>query len=242
MGTLKFTFTIVSVAILIFLSHQAVHACSCAYFEERFCGNIDGSQNVILVEVKNKLSDFSLEVDVLEKINGEISEQQITVTANTSCSENLNQFNLNDTLILALLEVDNNWDLFGSCGKHFLHVKDGQVLGQTNDTLNTQSYRGFVDNFDACAQFGSVSVNDIDNTQHKMTIMPNPTSQNLSIQLNHGMIKRVDILNSSGQSIMKLKSVNSSTIDMLIADFQRGIYFVQVHTGDQIIVEQFLKL
>lgn len=239
--------TFIKPTVLLFilvLSNNTIHACSCAYFEDRFCANASNMQSVVFAEVVSRVSEYSIEINVLESLDNKISKETIVIESRTSCSENLNRFSLSDTLILALDNYDNKdeWDLFGSCGKYFLRVHNGNVVGQINNVDTLQDYNLFAENFNNCLNFGTVSVEDFQDNAQTMQIMPNPTTKSLSINIENGTIQQVNIYNSAGQVVLQSRSPNSPYIDFATSTLQAGIYYAQVYTADKVLTQQFLKL
>jgi len=232
------------VLFILILSYNTIHACSCAYFEDRFCANASNMQSVVFAEVVSRVSEYSIEINVLESLDNKISKETIIVESRTSCSENLNRFSLSDTLILALDNFDNKdeWDLFGSCGKYFLRVHNGNVIGQINNVDTLQDYNLFVENFNTCLNFGIVPVEDFQEKEQTLHIMPNPTTESMSINIENGTIQQVNIYNSDGQVVLKNRSSNSSSFDLTTSILQSGIYYAQVYTVDKVLTQKFLKL
>ncbi len=79
-------------------------ACSCWPYESVFCRSVTPWHNVVSVVVTEHLEFHLMEVKIIENINEEIAEDTIVIYGQDglTCGELLNQFEFQDTLILAV--------------------------------------------------------------------------------------------------------------------------------------------
>jgi hypothetical protein len=106
---------------------------------------------------------------------------------------------------------------------------------------NNGTYMNF-DGFDfneriyTCHEPSSASVieNEIDN----VTLYPNPTRNELSIDLNGLQPVNLSIIDITGKTVVKWNK-NIKTIN--VSELVNGVYFVQLQTNDKIISKKFIK-
>ena len=224
-------------------------ACHCFPYEPVFCKNTTEYHNIIMAVVTQyPAPDYHLmEVKILENFNNGINEDTIIVLGQDglNCGELLDQFNFQDTLILAVSEVEisgmNYYYLEGSCGLHFLRYENGLVNGQITTSLTSQSIQDFRDNILECVDM-DLPVENITSSGNKLQIFPNPVTDVLQIETDQQYIYNIEILNSSGQRIL-FRNVNSTTdlYKVNINNLAKGIYFLRISTSKGIMSGKFLK-
>jgi len=218
-------------------------ACSCFPYEPVFCRIAHTGHNIVRATVISH-PDFNLmEIKIIEDINNEITEDTVMVLGQDglNCGESLNQFLIQDTLILALRYVTFNgtdyWYLEGFCGLHFLRYKDGMVTGQITDTLTEQPLQDFKDNLFTCLDM-QLPTEDILSKKENLNVFPNPVTSTLHIETNLKNILEIDIFNAGGQLIIKKQNEFS---EINTNDLNKGIYFIRVKTSKGILTRKFLK-
>ncbi|MEO6901930.1 MAG: PKD domain-containing protein [Bacteroidia bacterium] len=72
----------------------------------------------------------------------------------------------------------------------------------------------------------------------KVTIFPNPTSEQLSITSDGLTIERILIVDLTGKT---LKTITKDLNKISVADLSNGLYFIKVITVEQIITKKFIK-
>ncbi len=236
-------------ALLTTLIQNTGIACHCFPYEPVFCKNTTEYHNIIMAVVtQNPAPDYHLmEVKILENFNNGINEDTIIVLGQDglNCGELLGQFNFQDTLILAVSEVEisgmNYYYLEGACGLHFLRYENGLVNGQITTSLTSQPIQDFRDNILECIEI-DLPVENISSIGNKLQVFPNPVSDVLQIATDQRYIYNIEILNSSGQRIL-FRKVNS-LIDLYkvnIDNLAKGIYFLRISTSKEILLEKFIK-
>lgn len=83
------------------------------------------------------------------------------------------------------------------------------------------------------------SIQNNDFTVNKVSIYPNPATENIFIELSQ--YADIEIVNIHGQIIESLKTVSSKT-RLDISDLSKGLYYIKVKTGKEITVKKFMKL
>ncbi len=75
-----------------------------------------------------------------------------------------------------------------------------------------------------------VGVNEL-NTITTPIIYPNPTNDILNLELPNGIIKAIEVINTLGQSQIKIKNINESKTHINLIDLTAGIYFIKIVTS-----------
>ena len=91
-----------------------------------------------------------------------------------------------------------------------------------------------------CTRAGIESVN----TNEKLKIYPNPTSDKLSIDLSSFNDKEIviDIIDLSGKLISTSTKIGGTTVDLEMSQFTKGLYHIRIHTENGLIVQKVSKL
>ena len=183
-------------------------------------------------------------VDVLENLHREIDEVELLVRGGSDgdCGENLTQFSVNDTLILAL----ESWPIMGDstmflhvCGLRFLRYENGLVLGQITETLTSQPLEEFKNNILTC---GDSTVSSDDISSEDLKIFPNPVSDILQIESIDQPILKVEVFNSKGQVLIQESIKDVHAIPIKTDSLEKGIYFLKIQTPKGILTRKFLKV
>jgi hypothetical protein len=224
-----------------------MNACDCGY-ESVFCRNVYEAHNIIMAVVTDKLEDIRImEVQLLENIYKEISEETITIYGQDggNCGEDLYQFSVNDTLILAIYESEYNdsiyWHLEGLCGLHFLRYENGMVKGQITDSITSQPIQSFRDNLFNCLDM-VISVDDVEQSAIEYRLFPNPVIDVFQIIAEQSIIYSYEIYSSNGQKILsKNTGQTSEKVDIDSSGLGNGIYYIKVITSEGILTQKFFK-
>jgi len=201
--------------------------------------NLDLNQNIglsILYCPNNQLTNLNV-------------SQNIALT-NLTCSNNeLNSLNINQNVLLTQLYCDNN---LLNC----LNVKNGNnsnftdffAFGNTNLTCievddvvwSTANWITFID---AGATFSTncgtpCSVGISEYKSSTISIFPNPTSSQLTIESGGLIINKINITGITGRMV---KTIVPKTNVINVADLPCGIFFIQLITKDETITQKFVK-
>lgn len=239
---------ILSLFILLIISQNSIYACSCSHYEAVFCRNVHEGHKIVRGVVTDQPDVHLMEFSILENINNEIVEDTILVLGQdgVNCGEYLEQFAVNDTLILALNTWEINgtefWHLMGLCGLHFLRFENGLVSGQITDDFTSQDLQGFKDNLLSCIDM-EVPVLEVDKNELEINVFPNPVSGNFQIGAFQPQINAYDIYNSGGTLIAsKIFDQPEEKIDIYSGDLGQGIYYIRIRTAKGIITRKILKI
>jgi hypothetical protein len=97
-------------------------------------------------------------------------------------------------------------------------------------------------NFDAvvnsdCATEGALGLNNIDNTQSKISIFPNP-AQDYLVFSNQKILDNVTVYDLNGRSIKTYQKIAKS-ID--VSFLEKGVYLIKINTDEQTHTLKFIK-
>lgn len=233
-----------SICFIVFYSILGI-ACTCKY-EPVFCKAASNNNTLIRAIVVDFPDPFLMEVIILDNINKEILDKNIHIYGNDGglCAEQLNNFEINDTLILALgFILDYNgidsWLLPGTCGPHFLRYENGNVVGETEDSHTEQTYGDFLKNISVCLDMVT-STNEI---EKKLVIntYPNPVDHQITIEIKARKILELEIYNSLGLLVYSSMKHFDNIMQIETSGLSRGTFILVVNDGNTITTTKFIK-
>ena len=74
---------------------------------------------------------------------------------------------------------------------------------------------------------------------NQVSIIPNPASNNLTIETNINTKQNIEIFNIVGQSIYTSNINSKATVD--VSAFAKGVYIIKLTRGKETIVKKFIK-
>lgn len=238
---------IAKVLVVVLLSYNSTFGCSCSQYEPVFCRNVHEGHNIVSGVVTNKPDFHLLEIDLLENIYKEIVEDTLLVLGQDgiNCGQSLNQFEVGDTLVLALSygQFDEGalWYLDGYCGLHFLRFEDGLIKGRITDTLTSQTIQSFKDNLMSCIDLG-VSLEELASDEAQLSLYPNPVSDFFQVLTFNTQISAYEIYDSKGAKVeSKVLSKLADKIEVCSSDLTKGVYFIVIRTSKGILTRTFLQ-
>ena len=169
---------------------------------------------------------------------------EICNTIDDNCDTNI------DEGVLATYYADADADGFGNAVSVILActLPDGFTIDNTDcDDTNeliypgaTEVLNGVDDNCNEAIDEGLVAVNEIESTY--FSIFPNPVENELVLikNIQSGELIDVEILNATGEKIMKFSSVESKII-INVEGFSDGIYFIMVNENNLLHLQMFVK-
>jgi len=119
-------------------------------------------------------------------------------------------------------------------GYKFLNWTDNThiVSIDTNFTFTIKANRKLVANFTS-------TLGIKENTLNNISIYPNPTKDNLTIEINSTKEQRLEIINLIGQTIYTNIINKKATINT--SAFANGVYIIKLYTNKETIVRKFVK-
>jgi hypothetical protein len=90
----------------------------------------------------------------------------------------------------------------------------------------------------ACTNVNVVGI--AENSFQLISLFPNPTNENITINAQKSLINSIEIYNELGQLALVKQSVNSSTTNIMMPK-KNGIYFVKIILEHNILVQRVIK-
>lgn len=240
--------TITVISFLLLLSIKLSNACTCEYGKTPFCPSATVGNHIIQAVVTDTPNFYSIEVEVIENINQVISENEILILGQDglNCGESMDLFEIGDSLVLALFNVQINdaindetydWILDG-CGVNYLEYSNGSVFGAIDYNDDSRSYEDFKAGLIDCLTL-SVSAKNV--IQEDITVYPNPTSERLVINSNTNTLHSIEIYSTQGLLMDKPNPNRKgiSTID--VSTLQNGMYLIKVETDNSYFIKRIVK-
>lgn len=232
--------------IFLFIQNSLI-SCTCWPYEPVFCRAVNESLNIVRAVVIEHPESYLMEVKIIENLHEEISSDSILIYGQDgfTCGENLNQFNISDTLILAIkfsqiYENQFYWYLEGFCGIHFLRYANGIVNGQIRDSLTSQPIETFKEQLLECLEM-TVPIEEIFEEKKIVDIYPNPVLNELKISIVNSMILSVEIYTIDGRLNQNMQQLNSNSVIIDSHNLESGIYIVKIETTTGNHISKFIK-
>ena len=206
--------------------------------------DIDGELHFSVIAICDEdlsiISDRSEEIgvifseDLVDDINAITPPENLTATAKS-----------NSSIILTWDEVEN-------ANSYFVYCNDEEIANITATTYVVENLEYNTEycytvtamgvdtesdpSEEACAKTLGESL--AENTSY-LNIFPNPATDNLSIEANEE-ITEVNIYNIIGVSVYNEQCTNNN-LNVNISEFNSGVYFIKVKTGNGETVKRFIK-
>ncbi len=220
------------------------YACSCGGYLYNFCEYSYPNNNIVLLTITENTSIETREAKIIENIHNEIEEEYITVLGQDglNCGELLGDFEVGDTLIMALNKEFDFGDTYylDGCGRRFLNYSDSIVSGYINVTglESTQEYAVFKENIEDCLM--GVDIED-QVLSAKIQIYPTLTTDKITIKTDKNTIDSIHIYSFNGELVKQIPS-NTSQLTVDTMDLPKGVYYVAVEIGGQTVTKKVVKM
>lgn len=209
-----------------------LQACSCGHYEKIFCKNVNVNSIVVQAFVTERLNMSQMNIQIIKDFTHEYAGESIIVKGQDglNCGEWLDNFQLGDTVIFALLSYASSdstiWYLDGACGIHFLHFRNGMIQGQIYSDSISQTIEWFESNFMTCMDL-QVKVDDIN--LNNIEVYPNPTSKILNIKSEY-QIEKVEIYSVDGIKTEFSETESATELIINLEGIRSGMYMIIIQT------------
>ena len=223
-------------------SFKITNSCTCGPYNHIFCEVVRSYHHVAVVEITEEISYSTKRANVISNLNLEIPIEEIIILGQdgVNCGENMELFEIGDTLILGLFLYNDSIYYLDGCGRHYLKLSNNKVTGGIYQGIEEISYENFVDGLNECLVL--VDVLETEKLEN-IEVFPNPTRNKLIIGKTNVGIDAISILNSKGELL--LEQSNQLIKERIILDIETlhpGIYFVRILTERGLIVKRFVKI
>jgi len=75
-------------------------------------------------------------------------------------------------------------------------------------------------------------INDVNNTKKNIRIYPNPTKDQLNVDVKNNKISKITILNTLGAQVHSCRNINSNSASVDISNISPGFYIINITTTD----------
>ncbi len=119
------------------------------------------------------------------------------------------------------LDCDNNYAIItGETNISFTPTTDGNYAVNINN--------GICSDTSACVNINTIGISSSNTQFQNIKLYPNPTSNEITINLkNHSNIN-VSIINLFGVEIYKKSNITDSQLNVSLSNFKQGVYFVKI--------------
>ena len=243
---------ILSIFIVVAVSNIGI-SCSC-FISTPFFNNIhvrDHRQNCIVVldslanypEDKEDLlgqTGYFTIIDTLSEMNVSLGQSILVFGQDgVNCGESINQFTVGDTLLLSLIPISNEdndkiqVDTFylDGCGVFYLPLSGTEYADWTSEELRQSISEIMV----------STSTEESSLAKY-VSVFPNPSTQNIFIQTQELPIQNIQVYNSVGAVVLKLKGLETNNQAVVISQLDKGFYILEINTLEGTAYKKILKI
>ena len=235
----------------------AVYVSTQYYPEGYWMGNVADTEFIMGSDVEGQLYFSVLSIcDAENEIVSERSEE-VSVILSEEEVEDFNAINAPANLTATAKSsssIELTWDAVENANSYFVYCNDEEIA---NITSTSYIVEGLEYNTEYCYTVTAMGVDTESDPSEKacaktlgeslgenesyFNIFPNPASDNLSIEANEE-ITEVNIYNILGVNVYNEQcTMNNLQLDINISDFNNGVYFVKVKTGNGETVKRFIK-
>ncbi len=228
-------------------------ACSCVWnVPDHFCRSVRVTDHIMMAVVVEIPHTYSMDVNVIEDINLTSNSDTISVLGQDglNCGENIGNFEIGDTVILALSNgstqdaQDGNsfeWSI-GACGLYYLKYSNGVVEGDIDFGVASQSYENFKSGIMNCAELSSSTTDYLN--KDDLRLLPNPANNFLDIFIenSNGSEYTFDILDISGTIVSSDILVKGLYRRVDLTAMSSGMYFLRTRSTLKVVTARFIKI
>jgi hypothetical protein len=220
---------------------QYAQACSC-FWVNTFCEGSypDYSTIGVFKIIANPPNDTAMYVVLEETIFGNFESDTFKVIGQDglNCNAGLGNFNVGETWVLNLFEMDTRKNVKGlsGCFPSALQLVGGMVTGAISPSVTAQSLADFKNNLGSCLAMSNTSAPQ----PQTVTVTPNPVASFVEISADEAIFK-IDVLNMAGQLCYSNSTDYGNRTILATDELKAGLYIVRIYLKSGVSVKQILK-
>lgn len=114
-----------------------------------------------------------------------------------------------------------------------------QWLHQT-PMMGNNYYRLKMINIDGSFEFSPVSVVKFDSNNQGLVVYPNPTKEEINLELYGNQIRGVAVYNIAGKQVLSRHNIQASIVSIPVSSLPSGVYILQVIDGTGVVINRKL--
>lgn len=248
--TLTLIMKLLMVLVCLILKPVSLFSCFCYPSTASFCESVNENNHIVEVVVIDKPESYNLEVKILSEIALTIIEDTILILGQDgfNCGENMGLFEIGDTLIFGLLNMEiqdvniqetYNWYLDG-CLLNYLRVENGLITGKIREDLFSSSIEDFNNSIDDCLAI-EIDVGVINIEDSNIRIYPNPIIDEFFIDLSTNTIaESIEIYDINGKKVLNERNdLENGKINLV--GIPSGLYFLKIYSDGRLAIKRIVK-
>ena len=176
-------------------------------------GLVDNYSNILIIETATGLDKFDMNTKTM-------LNQGFTTSSISEAYDNIND------------EYYFTQSDFSSYGKTFIHDINGAALDSFDVNLSPQGI--------AIDYRTPVNINETELAISEFSIYPNPTKDNISINLTTN-VNTLEIIDVSGRIIISRNNLSAGIHKINLTNLRTGVYFTKIINDNETRVERFIK-
>ncbi len=135
-----------------------------------------------------------------------------------------------------------NWQTIGKLkGKGTSNIPTSYSLIDTDPAYGKNYYRIKQTDFDGNYSYSTVEIANVNQANFGMSVFPNPTINQITIQANEEELKFISIYNSNGQDVTaqtKQKSISKNQVIIDLSSLVTGLYMVNTKYSNKMVFKR----
>lgn len=173
-------------------------------------------------------------IDTLSKMELSLGHNIIVFGQDgVNCGGLISNMTVGDTFLLSLIDeyneqIQDDTFLLHGCGDFYFNLNHPEYLNWNKAELQERIN-------DITTSTKEVSLSQF------ITLFPNPTTQRIFIQSHKFSFQKIKIYDNLGKLVLNLDGIKTDSQEIIVANFQAGIYFLQIDTLDGTTYKKFIK-
>lgn len=151
-----------------------------------------------------------------------------------NCGYSVHNLTVRDTYLLSLFDgfykqVEDDTFYLDGCGDFFLNLSEPQNQGWNIEDLKTKVSGIIISNLKTIP------------LSQAILVFPNPTSEKINIVSKDFSIQNIKLFDSLGRIIQTLNGIETNEQEVIVSQYQVGIYYLQIFSEKGMIYKKFIK-